>query len=222
MTDYKDDGEKFDILQEKLYAAVISDILDDLGTREQTMRADIRPVYQGAIVVGRAYPVISADIFKITDDPYRGEIEAVDSLKANDVVVWGTNRSTRTCVWGELLSTAARARGARGAIIDGYARDAPQITAMKFPTFATGRKPVDSAGRSMVIDHGCPVLCGDVLVNPGDIVFGDIDGVVVIPKELEKEVIPLALEKVKKENLLRNELLKGAMLRDAYDRHKVL
>jgi len=93
---------------------------------------------------------------------------------------------------------------------------------MKFPTFATGRKPVDSAGRSIVIDHGCPVRCGDVLVNPGDIIFGDTDGVVVIPKELEKKVIPLALEKVKKENLTRNELLKGALLRDAYDKHKVL
>lgn len=121
-----------------------------------------------------------------------------------------------------MLSTAARARGARGAIIDGYTRDVPQITAMKFPTFATGRKPVDSAGRSIVIDHGCPVRCGDVLVNPGDIIFGDTDGVVVIPKELEKKVIPLALEKVKKENLTRNELLKGALLRDAYDKHKVL
>ncbi len=222
MIDYKDDQEMFAIMQEKLYAAVISDILDYLGAREQAMRADICPIYQGAVIVGRAYPILSADTFKISDDPYRGEIEAVDSLKANDVAVWCTNRSTYTCVWGELLSTAARARGARGAIIDGYIRDVPQITAMKFPTFATGRKPVDSAGRSRVIDHGCPACCGDVLVNPGDIIFGDIDGVVVIPKELEKKVIPLALEKVKKENLTRNELLKGAMLREAYDKHKVL
>ena len=221
MIDYKDDKEMFAIMQEKLYAAVISDILDYLGAREQAMRADICPIYQGAVVVGRAYPIISVDTFKISD-PYRDEIEAIDSLKANDVVVWCTNRSTYACIWGELLSTAAQARGARGAIIDGYTRDVSQITAMKFPTFATGRKPVDSAGRSIVIDHGCPTCCGDVLVNPGDIIFGDIDGVVVIPKELEKKVIPLALEKVKKENLTRNELLKGVMLRDAYDKHKVL
>ena len=222
MTDYKDDQRMFDIMQKKLHAAVISDILDSLGAREQAMRADICPIYQGAVVVGRACPVIVADTFKINDDPYRSEIEAIDSLKANDVAVWCTNRSTRTCIWGELLSTAARARGARGAIIDGYTRDVAQITAMKFPTFATGRKPVDSAGRSIVIDHGCPVCCGDVLVNPGDIIFGDIDGVVVIPKELEKKVIPLTLEKVKKENLTRNELLKGTMLRDAYDKYKIL
>lgn len=222
MIDYKDDGEMFGIMREKLHVAIISDMLDYLGAREQALRADIRPIYQGAVVVGRAYPVISADIFELNDDPYQEEIEAVDSLKVNDVVVWCTNQSTRTCIWGELLSTAAKARGARGAIIDGYTRDVAQITAMKFPTFAAGIKPVDSAGRSIVIDHGCPAHCGDVLVNPGDIIFGDVDGVVVIPKEIEEKIIPLALEKVKKENLTRDELLKGATLREAYNKHKVL
>ena len=222
MVNFANETEMFDLMRDKLNAAVISDIVDRLGAREQAMRADIRPVYQGAIVVGRAYTVITADIFKIIDDPYGGEIEAVDSLKPNDVMVVCTHRSTRTCFWGELLSTAARARGARGIVVDGYTRDVAQITAMKFPTFATGISMVDSAGRSVVIEHGCPVNCGDVLVNTGDIVFGDIDGVVVIPKELEKEVIPLALEKVGKENLVRDELLKGATLRDAYDKYKVL
>lgn len=222
MVNFASEQEMFDMMRDKLGAAVISDILDKLGVREQAMRADIRPVYPGAIVVGRAYTVITADIFKVIDNPYQREIEAVDCLKPNEVMVVCTNRSTRTCFWGELLSTAARARGARGIVIDGYTRDVAQITAMKFPTFATGMSVVDSAGRSMVIDHGCAVSCGDVLVNPGDIVFGDIDGVIVIPKELEKEVIPLALEKVGKENLVRNELLKGAMLRDAYAKYEVL
>jgi len=222
MVTFASETEMFDMMQNKLGAAVISDILDSLGAREQAMSADIRPIYQGAIVVGRAYTTLTADIYKIIDDPYKGEIEAVDSLKPNDVMVVCTNRSTRTCFWGELLSTAARSRGARGIIIAGYTRDVAQSTAMQFPTFATGMSVVDSASRSIVIDHGCPVNCGNVLVNRGDIVFGDIDGVVVIPHELEKKVIPLALEKVGKENLLRNELLKGAMLRDAYAKHRVL
>lgn len=222
MAGFTGEQEMFDTMRNKLNAAVISDMLDRLGAREQAMRADIRPVYPGAVVVGRAYPVLSTDVFEISDDPYRGEIEAVDSLKPNSVIVICTNHSTRTCIWGELLSTAARARGARGAVIDGYTRDVAQITAMGFSTFATGMKIIDSAGRSMVIAHGCPVSCGDVLVNPGDIVFGDIDGVVVIPKDLEEKVIPLALEKVGKENLVRNELLKGAMLRDAYAKYGVL
>jgi len=222
MVNFANEQEMFDMMRDKLNAAVISDVLDSLGARKQAMRADIRPIYQGAIVVGRAYTALTVDIYKIIDDPYKGEIEAVDSLKPNDVMVVCTNRSTRTCFWGELLSTAAQARGARGIVIDGYTRDVAQITAMQFPTFATGMSVVDSANRSIVVDHGCPVNCGDVLVNTGDILFGDIDGVVVIPKELEREVIPRALEKVGKENLVRNELLKGAMLRDAYDKYKTL
>ncbi len=222
MVNFINEQEMFDTMRDKLNAAVISDVLDRLGAREKAMRADIRPVYQGAIVVGRAYTVLTANIFQVIDDPYKGEIEAVDSLKSNDIMVVCTNRSTRTCFWGELLSTAARARGTRGIVIDGYTRDVAQIIAMQFPTFAAGMSVVDSAGRSIVVDHGCPVNCGDVLVNTGDIVFGDIDGVVVIPKELEKEVIPLALEKVGKENLTRNELLKGAMLKDVYAKYGVL
>jgi len=222
MVTFASETEMFDMMRDKLGAAVISDILDSLGAREQAMSADIRPIYQGAIVVGRAYTTLTADIYKVIDDPYKGEIEAVDSLKPNDIMVVCTNRSTRTCFWGELLSTAARARGSRGIVIDGYTRDVAQITAMQFPTFATGMSVLDSANRSVVIDHGCPVNCGDVLVNTGDIIFGDIDGVVVIPQELEKKVIPLALEKVGKENLVRNELLKGAMLRDAYNKYRIL
>jgi len=222
MVNFASEQEMFDMMRDRLSAAVISDVIDSLGAREQAMRADIRPVYPGAIVVGRAYTALTADIFKVIDDPYQKEIEAVDSLKPNDVMVVCTNQSKRTCFWGELLSTAAQARGARGIVIDGYTRDVAQITAMKFPAFATGMRVVDSAGRSIVIDHGCPVNCGDVIVKPGDIIFGDIDGVIVVPKELEKEVIPLALEKAGKEDLLREELRKGTLLRDAYNKYGVL
>ena len=222
MVAFTSEDEMFDTMRNKLYASVISDVIDRLGAREQAMSADIRPVYHGAVVVGRAYTTLTADVFEIIDDPYRKEIEAVDSLKPNDVMVAGTNQSKRTCFWGELLATAARARGARGIVIDGYIRDVAQITAMKFPAFATGMRVVDSAGRSIVIDHGCPVDCGGVMVNTGDIVFGDIDGVIVIPRELEKEVIPLALEKVGKENLVRDELRQGTLLRDVYDKYGVL
>lgn len=222
MVNFASEAEMFDTMQEKLYASVISDVIDSLGAHYQGMRPDVRPVYEGAVVVGRAYPVLTADVYKLVDDPYGPEIDAVDSLKPNDVMVVCTQRSTRTCFWGELLSTAARARGARGIVVDGTVRDVAQITKMKFPTFATGIYMVDSAGRSIVIDHNCPVDCGGVLVNPGDIVFGDIDGVVVIPKELEKEVIPLALEKVSKEDQLREELLKGSLLRDAYNKYGIL
>ena len=222
MVNFASDTEMFDTMRDKLYASVISDVVDGLGARNQGMRPDVRPIYEGATVVGRAYPVLTADVYKFIDDPYGPEIDAVDSLKPNDVLVACTQRSTRTCFWGELLATAARARGSRGIVVDGTVRDVAYLTEMKFPTFATGIYMVDSAGRSIVIDHNCPVECGGVLVNPGDIIFGDVDGVVVIPREMEKEVIPLALEKVSKENQLRDELLKGTLLRDAYKKYGVL
>lgn len=213
---------RFDLMERKLYSAVISDVLDDMGFRNQAMREDIRPLYPEAVVVGWAMPVLSTDIFEIKEEPYKGEIDAVDSLKKNDVLVACTNRSTRTGFWGELLSTASRARGARGAVIDGFTRDVRKIIEMRFPVFATGVKPVNSKGRSMVIDYNCPVECGDVLVNPGDIVFGDMDGVVVIPKEVADEVISKALEKVEKEDLTRKALLEGRLLGDVYAEYGVL
>jgi regulator of RNase E activity RraA len=222
MVNFASDTEMFDTMRDKLYTSVISDVVDSLGAHYQGMRSDVRPIYEGATVVGRAYPVLTADVYKYIDDPYGPEIDAVDSLKPNDVMVVCTQRSTRTCFWGELLATAARARGARGIVVDGTVRDVAQITSMKFSTFATGIYMVDSAGRSIVIDHNCPVDCGGVLVNPGDIVFGDIDGVIVIPKAMEKEVIPLALEKASKEDQVREELLKGTLLRDVYNKYGVL
>jgi 4-hydroxy-4-methyl-2-oxoglutarate aldolase len=138
------------------------------------------------------------------------------------VVVASTQRSTRTCLWGELLSTASVARGANGAVIDGYTRDVRQIERMQFPVFSTGMYPVDSAGRSEVVDYNCSVECGDVTVAPGDIIFGDYDGVVVIPAQAIQEVVQRALDKVEGENRTREELRKGATLREVYDKYGVL
>ena len=123
---------------------------------------------------------------------------------------------------GELLSTAARARGARGAIIEGFIRDARQIIEMQFPVFMTGLSPVDSYGRGDVVASNVPIECGGVTVNPGDIVFGDIDGVVVIPQAVEVAVIEAALTKVSGENRTRDALRAGATLREVYDRYGIL
>ena len=214
--------ELFDALKHELYTAVISDVLDGLGYRNQAMDTTLRPVYASAVVVGRAHTVLSTDVYAIPTDPYTAEIAAIDSLQPNDVLVAATNHSQRTCFWGELLSTAARARGARGAVVDGHVRDVRQITAMQFPVFATGMRPVDSLGRGLVIQHQQPVTCGGVLVRPGDIVFGDVDGLVVIPREVEQEAIARAREKVAGENRVRQELERGDRLRDVFDRYGIL
>ena len=219
---WNDDTELFDLMEKQLYAAVISDALDAAGHREQALRHTIRPLHPQTLVVGRAMPVLCVEVYEIPDEPYQQEIAAVDSLKQNDVLICSTNGSRRICFWGELLSTAARARGARGAVIDGFIRDAKQILAMGFPVFTTGLSPVDSNGRGDVVAYNVPIECGGVTVNPGDIVFGDADGVVVIPQAVETAVIEAALEKVNGENRTRDELRAGATLREVYDKYGIL
>jgi len=219
---FASDSKMFDTMKEKLYAAVLSDALDRLGLRNQAMRADMRPLFPEAIVVGRAVTVLSVDVYKMPEEPYKMEIEAIDSLKPNDVLVVSTNRSTRACPWGELCSTAARARGARGAVIDGYTRDVKRIIQMQFPVFATGIKPIDGSGRSEVVDYNCPIECGDVLVNPGDLIFGDIDGMVAIPRKAESEALKIAFDKVSREDKTREELRQGASLKEVFQKYKAL
>ncbi len=208
--------------EKNLYTAVVSDSLDQLGVRNQAMREYLRPLYASCKVAGWARTISCSDLYHIPDDPYSIEIEAVDSLLPGEVAVVGTQKSIRNAPWGELLSTAARARGARGAIIDGLVRDVQKIEELGFPVFATGIKPVDSMGRGCVTAYNIPVECGEVLVHAGDFVFADFDGVVVVPKAMVSEVIEMAADKVRREDSSRAELMKGAYLRDVFQKYGVL
>lgn len=212
----------FDQMQRELYTGVICDVLDSLGFRNQSMEADVRPVGPNMTLVGRARPALSVDVYQEVENPYAKEIAWVDALQPGDVAVGCTNRSTRTGLWGELLSTAAKARGARGAVTDGYVRDVRRIIQMRFPVFAAGMRPVDSRGRSVVLDFDVPIICAGVTVRTGDIVFADIDGVAIIPHEAAEETVARALEKVRLEDESRAELERGGYLRDVYARHSVL
>lgn len=214
--------ELFELLRTQLYTSVVSDVLDRQGLLEQAMAARIRPIEPRMRLIGRAHTVLTADVYQRPENPYVKEIAAVDALQPGDVMVAATNGSERTCLWGELLSTAARARGATGCLIDGHTRDVRRILEMGFPVYCTGFRPVDSSSRSTVVDFGCPVRCGDVLVQPGDIIFADIDGVVVIPQDRLESTVRLALEKVEGENASRAMLEQGFLLRDVYDRYGVL
>src|SRR6185369_11846099 len=198
--------------EKNLYTAVVSDSLDQLGVRHQAMREYLRPVHPNCKVAGWARTISCSDLYHVPEDPYKVEIEAVDSLLPGEVAVVGTQKSTRNAPWGELLSTASRARGARGAIVDGLVRDVQKIEELGFPVFASGIKPVDSMGRGCVTAYNVPVECGEVLVHPGDFVFADFDGVVVLPKAVVNEVIELAADKVTRENKSRAELLNGSYL----------
>jgi 4-hydroxy-4-methyl-2-oxoglutarate aldolase len=212
----------FDLLQRELYTGVICDVLDSLGFPNQAMEADIRPVLPHLTLVGRARTALSVDVYEVLDNCYEKEIAWVDGLQPGDVAVGCTNRSTRTGLWGELLSTASRARGARGAVMDGYVRDVRRIVDIGFPVFAAGMRPVDSRGRSVVLDYDVSIRCAGVHVRTGDIVFGDVDGVAIIPEEVAEETVARALEKVRREDDSRADLQAGAYLRDVFATHGVL
>ena len=216
------DGELLDLIAARLSSAALSDSLDRLGLRDQAMADRLRPVWPEAVLVGRAHTALPVDVYELRPEPYAAEIAAVDALKPGDVMVAATGPSTRTCFWGELLSTAARGRGARGALIDGYVRDVRRIAAMRFPVFATGMSPVDSAGRSLVVEWGRPVACGDVLVREGDLVVGDVDGIVVVPREVEREAVERALAKLAGEDRTRAALEQGLTLSEVYAKYGVL
>jgi regulator of RNase E activity RraA len=222
MPEFATERDMFDLMAQKLAAAVISDILDALGFRDQVMRATIRPLYPEALVVGRAMPVLYAEVFEVPEKPHQMEIEVVDSLKPDDVLVAYAPATTKAALWGGILSTAAKARGARGVVIEGMTRDVKQITSMTFPVFASGASPLDSNGRLRVFAYRCAIECGGVLVEPGDIIFGDGDGVVVIPQDIVVETVNEALRRVEAEHLTADELRKGTLLRDAYAKHGVL
>lgn len=209
-------------LREELYVPVVSDVLDAMGYLDQAMSADLRPLKPHMRVIGRAHTALTADVYERPEEPYRLEIESIDALEPGDVMVACTNGSQRTCFWGELLSTAAQARGATGCVIDGHTRDALRIMEMEFPLFCTGFRPVDSSYRSTVIAYDVPVTIGGVLVHPDDIIFGDFDGIVAIPQALLEEVVSRAADKVESENHSRDMLREGKLLREVYDRFGVL
>ncbi|MDP2325633.1 MAG: RraA family protein [Gammaproteobacteria bacterium] len=217
-----EDIELFTLIEKHLYTAVLSDTLDELGYRDQAMREWLRPLVPGQPFAGWARTMSCVDVYHIPSDPYTMELEAVDSILPGEVVVVCTSESKRNAPWGELLSTAARARGARGAVIDGLIRDISKIQTLGFPVFTAGVKPVDSKGRGLVVDYNLPVVCGGVLVSPGDLVVADDDGVVVVPAEVVPNAIRAAREKVALENNTREELLQGAYLRDVYAKYGVL
>jgi regulator of RNase E activity RraA len=211
-----------DFAEQNLYTAVVSDSLDQLGVRNQAMRESLRPLFPSCKFAGWARTISCSDLYHFPKDPYSVEIEAVDSFQPGEVAVISTQQSTRNAPWGELLSTAAKARGARGAVVDGLVRDVRKMEELGFGVFAAGIKPVDSMGRGIVTDYNLPVICGEVLVHPGDFVFADYDGVIVVPKAMVKEVIELATDKVRREDGSRAELMNGAYLRDVFKKYGVL
>ena len=210
---------------EKLYAAVLSDVLDGLGFCDQAMRPFVRPLDDGAVLFGRARTGLYMPRYHVEDghNPYETEIALIDDLAPGDVAVLGCDGPTeRIAPWGELLSTAAECRGAAGCVTDGLVRDVRQIRAMRFPVFAGGIGPLDSKGRGEMMAMDVPIVCGGVRVEPGDLVFGDVDGVVVLPRAVADDVLRLAMGKVEGEDQTRDALRSGKSLKEVFDTFGIL
>jgi 4-hydroxy-4-methyl-2-oxoglutarate aldolase len=220
------DVEIAKFIRERLHVPAVSDILDSLGYRRQAMHHRLRPLLpdrRNCGFVGRARTIrwMEADYIR-EDDPYGLEIEAMDSLKPGDVVVHSTDYAGTNAPWGDLMSTVAQRNGSVGCVCDSQIRDCLRIIELGFPVYYSGIRPLDSMGRGMVMAYDVPVRCGDVLVKPGNLIFADFDGVVVVPNEIEDAVLEQAQEKVRKENLSRKELQEGKSLREVYLKYGVL
>jgi regulator of RNase E activity RraA len=211
---------------QRLNAAVLSDTLDSLGLMQQAMKPFMRPLDDSLQLIGRARTGLYMPVYAAPapgENPYEVEIALVDDLAPGDVVVLACDGPTeRIAPWGELLSTASHARGAAGCVTDGLVRDVRQIREMRFPVFCGGIGPLDTKGRARMVERDVPVVCAGASVRSGDLVFGDVDGIVVIPQQVEQEVIHRALEKVSGESQSREALQRGEKLADVFRRLGIL
>src|SRR5262245_13930008 len=212
-----------EMMRQSLTAAVVSDALDGLGHRRHSPAVALQPMTVcDQVLVGRCKTTLWADMAHPDPKPYELELQAVDACQPDDVLICAANGSTRSGVWGELLSTAAKNRGCVGAVVDGMVRDVRQMAAMNFAVWARGTNVLDSLHRQRVIDVDVPVEIDGIEFCPGDLVIADVDGVVVVPRELETEAIRRAWEKVHAENVTRDAIRGGMLASEAYRKYGVL
>ncbi|HOE70554.1 MAG TPA: RraA family protein [Brevefilum sp.] len=214
MSEWKNDKELFKIIKEELYTGVICDMMDTLGYSHIYLPNVIQSIRLTDVMVGRAFPTIICDVYGEQEKPLGLLTEAIDNISEDEVyIVTGGDR--RCSYFGEIMTATIKRRGAVGAVIDGYIRDTRQVLEQDFPVFCMGRDAQGSLFRNQVIRYGVPVEIGNILIRPGDLIFGDIDGVVVIPKEIEDKAITVTLEKVRGEKDTREAIERGMSAVDA-------
>lgn len=221
MPEWKNDTELFELIRSTLYTPVVGDILDQLGRYHQFLSPRAKGIRSEMKVVGRAMPVLHADVHGPQEKPFGRLTEALDQLQPGEIYV-ASGGLKRCAYWGEILTATAKARGATGAVIDGYHRDTPQVLQQDWPVFSWGSFAQDSSVRTVVADFRIPVEIEGVLINPGDLIFGDIDGVLVIPRALEVETITQALNKARGEKEVRAAIENGMTSTQAFEKFGIL
>lgn len=221
MLEWKSDNDLFALCTRELYTPVVGDILDDQGFAHQFLPQPIQPLREEMKLAGRAMPVLMIDVFGKQKKPFGLLTEALDQLQPGEIYL-ASGGEMRCAYWGEILTATAKRRGAVGAVINGFHRDTPKVLEQNWPVFSRGRFAQDSAVRTQVIDYRCPIEIGQASVHPGDLIFGDLDGVVVIPKKVEAEIIERALAKARGEKLVRKEIESGMSSTAAFKKYGIL
>ena len=221
MAEWKTDSELFALCARELYTPVVGDILDDLGFTHQFLPAPIQPLREAMTLAGRAMPVVMVDVYGKQKQPFGLLTEALDQLQPGEIYL-ASGGEMRCAYWGEILTATAKRRGAVGAVINGFHRDTPKVLEQDWPVFSRGRFAQDSAVRTQVTAYRCAIEVGPVTVQPGDLVFGDLDGVVIVPKAVEAEVVERALGKARGEKLVRKEIEAGLSSTAAFKKYGIL
>lgn len=227
---WQSEEELFGLIRRELFTAVVGDVMDKIGLQRQFLPPQVRPLADDMVVIGRAMPVLTADVFSEnesgTANPLMAKsfglmLEALDDLKPNEVYVC-TGGSPRYALWGELMSARAKKLGAAGAVLNGYTRDAAGITELGFPTFSWGRYAQDQGPRGKVIDFRLTVEIDGVRVRPGDLIFGDSEGVCIVPQDAMEETFVLAIEKARGEKLVKQAIEEGMSACEAFRKFGIM
>jgi len=229
MSTWQNDDELFQLAKRELFTAVVGDVMDKLKLQRQFLHPQIQPLRDDMFLIGRAMTVLEADVFgeniegsnPLMKKSFGLMFEALDDLKRNEIYIC-TGSSPRYALWGELMSTRALKLGAAGAVVDGYSRDTRGILGLNFPTFSYGRYAQDQGPRGKVLDWRVPIDINGVRIDTGDIIFGDLDGVCVIPHAAEREVFEKALEKARGEKLVAKAIQEGMSAVDAFKKFGIM
>jgi len=227
---WKNDKELFEISKKELFTALVGDALDKMGYTHQFLPANLTPLATDMVVIGRAMPVLEADVFAevaenahnpIMKKPFGLMFEALDDLKEDEVYIC-SGSSLRYALWGGLMSTRAQHLKGAGAVVDGYSRDTNEILKRDFPTFSLGTYAQDQGVRGKVMDYRIPIEWDGIKINPGDVIYGDRDGVLVVPSHLVAEAFSGAIEKARGEKLVQKALEEGMSTVDAYNKYGIM
>lgn len=230
MKNWHNDNELFALAKKELFSAVVGDIMDKMGFQQQFLPPQVRPLRNDMVCIGRAMTVLEADCFEelspqsanpIMNKPFGLMLEALDAIRENEIYIC-SGSSPHYALWGEIMSTRVMKLGAAGAVVNGYSRDTNGILALDFPCFSYGPYAQDQAPRGKVIDFRCPIAIEGVKINDGDIIFGDIDGVCVVPRAIEEEVFQGALEKARGEKTTMEAIQNGMSAVDAWNKFGIM